>query len=108
MSPKAGHTRHKHIPMRTCIVCRQSQAKRELVRVVRTPEGPVLVDPTGKRAGRGAYLCRNVRCWQEALRRGSVEHALKTTLSAEDREHLREFMATLGAGEAEGETVERA
>ncbi len=82
----------KHIPMRTCVACRQTQPKRSLVRVVRTPEGQIVVDPTGKRAGRGAYLCRRRSCWELALKRGSLEHALKTTLSEEERAQLREHM----------------
>ncbi|MGQ9515954.1 MAG: RNase P modulator RnpM [Anaerolineae bacterium] len=85
----------KHVPMRTCVACRQTQPKRALVRVVRTPEGQIVIDPTGKRAGRGAYLCRRRSCWELALKRGSLEHALKTTLSEEERALLREHMATM-------------
>ncbi|MBC7242187.1 MAG: YlxR family protein [Anaerolineae bacterium] len=85
----------KHIPMRTCVACRQTQPKRTLVRVVRTPEGQIVVDPTGKRAGRGAYLCRRRSCWELALKRGSLEHALKTTLSEEERAQLRAHMENM-------------
>ena len=68
-------------------------AKRQLVRVVRTADG-VLVDPTGKLAGRGAYLHDRRPCWESGLG-GSLAHALKTELSAADREHLEAFMNTL-------------
>ena len=56
--------RPKHVPQRTCVVCRSERGKRELVRIVRTPAGAVQVDPTGKVAGRGAYLCKARLCWQ--------------------------------------------
>ena len=64
-----------------------------MVRIVRTPEGNVVVDPTGKRAGRGAYLCPNYDCWTRALQRGSLAHALKTEIAAADRAEL-ERLAT--------------
>ncbi|PWH17328.1 MAG: DUF448 domain-containing protein [Ardenticatenia bacterium] len=57
----------KHIPLRTCVACRAVRAKRELIRIVRTPEGRICVDSTGKMNGRGAYLCRKRRCWQSAI-----------------------------------------
>jgi|YNPMSStandDraft_1061717.scaffolds.fasta_scaffold56970_2 predicted RNA-binding protein YlxR (DUF448 family) len=57
----------KHIPLRTCVACRAVRAKRELIRIVRTPDGRICVDSTGKMNGRGAYLCRNRRCWQSAI-----------------------------------------
>lgn len=67
MAAKKG-PRPKHVPQRTCIVCRQKQDKRSLVRLVRTPEGPVLVDHSGKQNGRGAYLCQNPTCWDKVLK----------------------------------------
>jgi predicted RNA-binding protein YlxR (DUF448 family) len=66
------------------------------VRVVRTPTG-VEVDPSGKKAGRGAYLCSQLSCWQEALKRNRLEAALKTKLTADDRLRLTEYAATPGA-----------
>jgi uncharacterized protein len=88
----------KHIPQRTCIACRAVRAKRELVRVVRTSENRVQADPTGKIAGRGAYLCRTRECWETvASAHGRLEQALKmqTPINSEDLAHLREFAATL-------------
>lgn len=77
-------TRRKHVPLRSCIACRERYPKRELIRVVRTPEGTLEIDPKGKRAGRGAYLCRNRQCWEEALQPGRLSQALKCRVSAED------------------------
>ena len=95
MTAKAKAPRRKHIPLRTCIICRQTQGKRELVRVVRTPEDGVRVDPTGKLAGRGAYLCHSRACWDQALRGLRLNAALKTTLTAEEMAALRKFAVTL-------------
>jgi predicted RNA-binding protein YlxR (DUF448 family) len=82
--------RRKHVPQRTCVGCRQVEGKRGLVRIVRTPDQGVQIDPTGKRAGRGAYLCANQKCWETALK-GRLEHALKTTLTATERETLAQY-----------------
>jgi len=81
----------KHIPQRTCIGCRTASAKREFVRVVRSPEGTVQVDAGGKRAGRGAYLCAQRSCWEEALKKDRLARALRTTISASDRAALHEY-----------------
>jgi len=66
-----------------------------MVRVVRAPDGAVGVDATGKKSGRGAYLCVQSDCWQTALKRRALDKALKTDLSAADREALTAFGATL-------------
>ncbi len=83
--------RQKHVPLRTCIACRQIRPKREMVRVVRPPEGGVLIDERGKAAGRGAYLCRCRRCWTLALKERRLEHALRATWSEQDEEVLRAY-----------------
>ncbi|TAH52420.1 MAG: YlxR family protein [Chloroflexota bacterium] len=68
----------KHIPQRTCIGCQRVQAKRELMRVVRTPEGQVVADPTGKKNGRGTYIHKTRECFQMVLDApGKLQHALK-------------------------------
>lgn len=92
---KASRPRQKHVPVRTCVACRQPQGKRELVRIVRTPTGEVRIDPTGKQAGRGAYLCRARSCWEQALSSQRLSVALKTVLSAETVAALEAFAATL-------------
>lgn len=78
----------RHIPIRTCVGCRQERPKRDMVRVVRTAEGNVVADPSGKRAGRGAYLCPSPECWSRGLQRGSLAHTLKTEISPADRAEL--------------------
>jgi len=87
--------RRKHVPQRTCVACRTARAKGDLVRIVRTPDGVVMVDETGKRSGRGAYLCPQRRCWEAALARRQLERALKVTLTAETQAHLLEYAAGL-------------
>jgi len=82
--------RVKHVPQRTCIGCREVLPKRQMLRIVRSPEG-VRVDPTGKLAGRGAYLHDRRSCWERGLK-GALAHALKMELSHDDRAHLEEFM----------------
>jgi len=83
----------KHVPQRTCVGCRTVIAKRQLVRIVRTADG-VLIDPTGKRAGRGAYLHDRRSCWEAGLQ-GSLARALKVELTAADRQRLEAFLEAL-------------
>ncbi len=82
-------------PQRTCVACRTTAAKRGLVRVVRTPQDGVLVDITGKAAGRGAYLCRRPECWEAALKRDRLGAALRTKITPADRERLAAFVAAM-------------
>ncbi len=78
----------KHIPQRTCVACRRVGPKRELIRLVRISGRSVEVDTGGKRIGRGAYLCPAPGCWQIGLKGGRLEHALRTTLTQDNREQL--------------------
>src|SRR5437660_8474581 len=87
--------RPKHVPLRTCIACRETKPKRELLRIVRTPEGHVVVDATGKKSGRGAYLCARLSCWETAIKKKRFEQEFELTLSDEDRAGLDAFIATL-------------
>ena len=87
--------KQKHLPLRTCIACRENKSKRELLRVVRTPEGQVLIDATGKKSGRGAYLCARLSCWQKALKEHRLEQVFETQISPEDRAALDEYVETL-------------
>ena len=87
--------RPKHVPQRMCVACRDHAAKRTLTRLVRTPEGSVEIDPTGKRDGRGAYLCDRLACWERALTTGALGRALKTTIDAAAVDRLRQHAATL-------------
>lgn len=79
----------RHVPQRTCIVCRTTMEKRALVRIVNTPEDGPLVDLTGKRNGRGAYLCGQDACWEQALTTGVLDRALRTALTEADRNRLQ-------------------
>ena len=78
----------KHIPQRTCVACRKVGTKRELIRLVRIADGSIEIDTSGKKAGRGAYLCRARDCWQSGLKGGRLEHALRATISQGSRESL--------------------
>jgi len=78
----------KHIPQRTCITCRKTGEKREFIRLVCLPEAEVEVDLTGRKPGRGSYLCINRKCWDLALNSGHIERALRTQLTAENKEKL--------------------
>jgi predicted RNA-binding protein YlxR (DUF448 family) len=88
---KSVQAKGKHVPLRTCIACRTTDAKRGFIRIVRTPQGNVEVDTSGKAAGRGAYICRRQQCWQEALKRDAVSRALRVRLWDADREKLKAF-----------------
>ena len=83
--------RLKHIPLRTCVVCREKDAKRSFVRIVRTPESELAIDPTGKRNGRGAYLCRRFSCWQAAAEGNALERALRATVPPDFRAELLRY-----------------
>ena len=83
------------LPQRTCIACRSTSGKRAFIRIVRTPSGVVEIDLTGKKAGRGAYLCPSCSCWEQALKKGRLETALKVKITADDKLRLTEFATTL-------------
>ena len=85
--------RQKHKPQRMCVACRQSQDKKSLVRIVRTPEG-VYIDETGKLSGRGAYLHADPSCWEIGLKK-SLERALKTSFTEQDRDRLLQYQDIL-------------
>jgi len=97
-SPRAAARR---IPERTCIACRQAAGKRALVRLVRTRDGHVMLDPSGKAGGRGAYLHPLRSCWEKALKGGSIKAAFKIIPDPDDVEALRAFGKTLPAEESE-------
>ena len=78
----------RHTPQRTCVACRKVKDKWELIRLVCVSDGSVEVDTNGKKAGRGAYLCRARECWQVGLKGTRLEHTLRTTLTQDNREQL--------------------
>ncbi len=83
-------TKRKHKPQRMCVSCRQSQDKRTLVRLVRTPDG-VFVDETGKMPGRGAYLHADPSCWETGVKK-YLQKALRTTLTEADLDRLSAYL----------------
>jgi len=85
----------KRVPKRTCVACRKVSAKHELIRLVRISDGSVEVDANGKKAGRGAYLCRTQDCWEIGLTGGRLEYTLRTTLTQDNREQLIKHGETL-------------
>ena|SRR5687768_14212454 len=85
----------KHVPQRTCVICRRTLPKRELTRVVRTPENGVQIDSTGKLAGRGAYLCDTPSCWEKAARADALTKALKCGLNDDERQAVAAYGASL-------------
>ena len=78
-----------------CVACRAHDTKRGLHRIVRTPEGMVEPDPTGRRNGRGAYLCGRAACWEKALSSGMLNRALNVEIDQESLDALRRYAATL-------------
>ena len=91
----------RHVPQRTCIACRAEQGKRTLIRIVRTPEGRVAVDETGRANGRGAYLHPTQACWVKALKGATIKNALKVSPAPDDIEALRAFGLALPAEESD-------
>ena len=90
---RARHPWPGRLPQRSCVACRQVRAKSELVRIVRTPQGEVRLDTTGKLAGRGAYICADLRCLEQAVKQGKLNRALARPLSAEVVEMVRQSLA---------------
>ena len=100
MAAKTART-VKHVPQRTCVGCRQVLSKRQLIRIVRNSEG-VVIDHSGKLPGRGAYLHDQKSCWVKGMK-GSLAHALRTTIQEQDLAALTIFMESLPEGETSNE-----
>ena len=73
----------KKIPMRQCLGCNEHKEKRELLRVLRTPDGEILLDFTGKKSGRGAYICKSKTCLQRARKSGRIGRSLNCVIPEE-------------------------
>lgn len=82
----------KKIPQRQCMGCRERKAKRELIRVVRSPEGEVSLDFGGKKNGRGAYICHNPECLKKAIRSKALDRSLEVTIPEEVYQRLEKEM----------------
>ncbi len=79
----------RKIPQRQCVGCRTMYEKRELLRVVKTPEGEISLDTTGKKSGRGAYVCRKVECLKKAQKAKALDRALEVTIPQEVYDSLQ-------------------
>ncbi|MHB8085626.1 MAG: YlxR family protein [Dehalococcoidia bacterium] len=91
-------TRPKHVPQRTCVACRQTRSKRELLRLV-CSNNIVELDLRGKKPGRGVYICSRRKCWETGLKGNRIEFGLRTKLTAENRGMLLEYGESLAEKE---------
>ncbi len=82
--------KQRKVPLRKCVACQEMMPKKELIRIVKTPEDEVLIDLTGKKSGRGAYLCGKVSCFKLAQKNKSLDRALKHHVKPEIYEQLAE------------------
>ena len=80
----------KKIPLRMCTGCMEMKPKKELIRIVKSPEGEVSVDLTGKKSGRGAYICRSKECLEKAFKTKRLSRNLDVVISEEVAEELKE------------------
>lgn len=85
----------RKIPMRKCIGCGEMKSKREMIRILRTTENGIVLDATGKKNGRGAYLCGSEDCFQKAMKSKGLERALKTPIPGEVYESLKKEIEKL-------------
>lgn len=83
----AGQT--KKIPLRKCTGCQEMKGKKEMMRILRTPEGEIILDTTGRKNGRGAYLCRSRECFEKAVKNKGLERSLKVKVPEEAYESLK-------------------
>lgn len=88
----------KKIPMRQCLGCREMKPKKELIRVVKSPEGEVSLDFKGKKPGRGAYVCPDAACLKRARKSRALERAFETAIPAEVYDQLEQQMEVGGDG----------
>lgn len=80
----------KKVPMRKCIGCQEMKNKKEMMRVLKTPEGEIAIDLTGRKNGRGAYLCFSKECFEKSIKNKGLERSLKTPIPASVYEKLKE------------------
>lgn len=92
----------KKVPLRMCAGCGQMKGKKEMIRVLKTPENEIVIDSTGKKNGRGAYICNSMECLQKAIRTKGLERSLKAAIPGEVVETLEKEMVLLESGKKEG------
>ena len=83
------------IPMRQCTGCREMKSKKEMIRVVKTPEDEIVLDTTGRKNGRGAYVCPSIECLDKAIRNHGIERSLKTSVPEEVYEDLKKELSKI-------------
>ena len=83
----------KKIPMRKCVGCNEMKEKKELIRVLKTPEDEIILDTTGRANGRGAYICNNPECLKKAIKNKGLERSLKSQIPAEVSERLQKELS---------------
>ena len=86
----------KKIPQRQCTGCRQMKDKKQLIRVIRTPEGEIQIDATGRKNGRGAYICQDPACLSAAIKNRGLERSLKVAIPQEVYDQLKKEMEEIG------------
>lgn len=86
----------KKIPLRQCVGCGEMKAKKEMLRVIKTPEDDIVIDATGKKNGRGAYMCCSLECFSKAVKSKGLERSLKVTIPKEVYEQLEKELIDLG------------
>ena len=90
---------NKKVPVRRCVGCQEMKGKKEMIRVIRTKEGQFLLDATGKKNGRGAYICSSEECLKKAVLNKGLERSFKQSIPAEVYEALEKEMGLLGSKE---------
>ena len=89
--------KEKKVPMRMCVGCREMKPKKELLRVVKSPDGAVSIDATGRKPGRGAYVCRSAECLKRAIKQRQLERAFECPLGEETHASLLQALNDLEA-----------
>jgi len=86
---------NKKVPMRQCVGCGEMKMKKELIRVIKTPEDEIVLDATGRKNGRGAYVCASMECLKTAMKRKGLERSLKVAIPAEVYDSLEQEMSKI-------------
>ena len=85
----------KKIPLRKCTGCQEMKNKKEMIRILRTSEGEIVLDVTGRKNGRGAYVCRSMDCFEKAVRNRGIERSLKEKVPEETYENLKKEIESI-------------
>lgn len=97
---KPQSVKPRKIPMRQCLGCNEHKPKKELIRIVRSPEGVISLDLSGKKSGRGAYICRDLKCLKKARKSGRIAHNLECEISPQVYDTLEAELAADGGTDA--------